>query len=154
MTFEEAVRNCPAIADALQPGLQALRHTDKSYITCAKPRLLSGSVDLDSTLSAELPNASRWDYGVGVHCPQTDDKVIWVEIHPASSTSEIKSVLAKLKWLKDWLAENAPELFARSGDYVWVATGAVAFPASSPQRRQLAAAGLQFAGRRYEIQTT
>ncbi|MDX2044471.1 MAG: hypothetical protein SF097_24895 [Acidobacteriota bacterium] len=154
MNFEQAVRKCPAIANAFQPGLRALRPMDKSHITCAKPRRLSGSVDLDSALSSEQPNANRWDYGVGVRCQQTDDKVIWIEVHPASSTGEIKSMLAKLNWLKEWLAENTPELFALSGDYVWVATGAVSFPASSPHRRQLAAAGLQFAGSRYEIQTT
>lgn len=154
MKFEEAVRSCGALDGALQPGLQALKQSDKAHINCAKPRRLAGSVDVDSTLSAGLPNANRWDYAVGVRQPRNRDIVIWIEIHPASSTGEIKIVLAKLNWLQSWLAENAPELMAMPGEYVWVATGAVAFPASSPQRRQLAAAGIRFAGSRYEIPTT
>ena len=154
MKFEQAVRECQEIAFAFQPGLQALRPMDRSHIFCGKPRRLSGSIDLDFALSFDLPNATRWDYGIGVRCRQADDNVIWIEVHPASSTGEIKIVLAKLKWLKDWLAENAPELLSISGHYVWIATGTVAFPANSPQRRQLAAAGIQFVGSRYEIQTT
>ena len=154
MKFEEAVRSCAALADAFQAGLQALKQSDKTHVNCAKPRRLAGSVDVDSTLSRDLPNANRWDYAIGISHSNNRDSVVWMEIHPASSTGEIKIVLAKLSWLKSWLTENAPELMALPGEYVWVATGAVAFPASSPQRRQLAAAGIRFAGNQYEIQAT
>lgn len=153
MKFEQAVRNCPALADAFQNGLRALKATEKHQVICARPRSLAGSVDVDSALRQQLPNAARWDYAIGIRCVQGKDKVVWIEIHPASSTGEVKSVLAKLNWLRSWLSENAPDLRSLPAEFVWVATGTVAFPANSPQRRQLAAAGLQFAGSRYEIRT-
>lgn len=153
MKFTEAVRNCPALANVLRPGLQALRSADRHHIACAKPQSLSGSVDVDSALSQAFSNESRWDYAIGVKQNHATDVVIWIEVHPASSTREVEKVIAKLSWLKSWSAENAPDLKRLTRGYVWVTTGSVAFSASSPQRRRLAAAGVQFAGHRYKIQT-
>ncbi len=153
MKFERAVGNCPALADALRRGLQALKSADRHRIACAKPQYLAGSLDVDSALSQALPNEPRWDYAIGVKHDHTTDLVIWIEVHPASSTGEVEKVIAKLNWLKSWSDENAPDLKRLTCGYVWVTTGSVAFSASSPQRRRLAAAGVQFVGHRYEIRT-
>jgi hypothetical protein len=151
MKFARAVHNCPALAGALRPGLQALEAAERHHINCANPRRLAGSVDVDLALSQALPNEPRWDYAVGVKHDHATEVVIWIEVHPASSTGEVGNVIAKLNWLKSWSAANALDLKRLTRGYVWVTTGSVAFSASSPQRRQLAAAGVQFAGQRYEI---
>src|SRR2546421_1800900 len=107
MKFARAVRNCPALADALRSGLKALKSADASRITCS-PRRLAGSVDVDLTLSQAFPNERRWDYAIGVKHDRSTDAVIWIEVHPASSTGEVENVIAKLDWLKNWTTGNAP----------------------------------------------
>lgn len=152
MSFEEAVTRCSALADALKPGLQALKTADAAHISCTNPRCLAGSVDVDLTLSAALPNDPRWDYVIGIKQKNAAETVIWIEVHPASSTGEVEKILAKLSWLKNWVSENASALGRMPREYVWVATGRVAFTSGSPQRRRLAAAGILFAGSHYQIQ--
>ena len=151
MKFKQAVLNTPILASAYKSGLQALTTTDAGRIHCDQPRLLSGSVNIDSALVRTMPNASRWDYAIGVKRNQISDEVIWLEVHPASSTGEVDNVLAKLNWLRNWVAQNAPNLDILPREYVWVSTGPVAFSSNSPQHRRLAASGLRFAGRRYSI---
>ena len=99
-----------------------------------------------------MPFASRWDYAIGVRRGRNADAVIWVEVHPASSTSEVKNVLDKLIWLKEWATQDAPSLMHLTREYVWVANGKVAFSSNSPQRKRLAAAGIRFAGSQYNMQ--
>jgi hypothetical protein len=151
MKFKTAVLGTPVLAAAYRRGLQALKRSDIAHITCEEPRILTGSVDVETALNRALPNMPLWDYAVGVQGDQKADAIIWIEVHPASSTGEVNTVLSKLNWLKSWLLETAPKLNGLSRKYVWVATGAVAFSSNSPQRRRVAHAGLQFAGRRYKI---
>lgn len=151
MKFREAVLNTPALADAYCPGLQALKRADAEHITCTKPRDLAGSVDVDSALREICPNEPRWDYTIGIKHDLTSDRTIWIEVHPASSTGEVNVVIAKLRWLKSWAADAAPDLLSLTREYVWVATGSVAFSQASPQRKKLASAGIRFAGNRYTI---
>jgi hypothetical protein len=152
MSFVRAVHSTPALAGAFRPGLQALKPADAGHISCEAPRILAGSVDIDTTLSGVLPHEPRWDYAIGVQRNRNADTVIWVEVHPASSTREVNRVLEKLSWLKAWAADVAPNLMRLTREYVWVATGHVAFTGNSPQRRQLAAKGIRFVGNRYTIQ--
>jgi hypothetical protein len=100
-------------------------------------------VNVDEALKPVQPNATRWDYGVGFRRGATETAV-WVEIHPASSTS-IADMLKKLVWLKNWLNAEAPELMALTrGDYYWVSTDAtIAITPNSRQAKQLAAVGLK-----------
>jgi hypothetical protein len=152
MKFKRAILKTPALATAYRPGLQALRAADIEHITCQKPRILAGSIDVDATLNNALPTAPRWDYAIGVRCDRNTDAVIWIEVHPASSTSNVKDVVNKLNWLKRWSAQPAPALVRLTREYVWVSTGPVAFTANSPHRRQLATVGIRFAGKQYDIQ--
>lgn len=153
MKFAKAVHNTPALKDAYQSGLQALKNEHHECITCRTPRLIAGSVDVDAALRASLPTAPRWDYAIGVTRDRKTDAVIWIEVHPASSTGEVKTMLNKLAWLKAWIAGEAPDFESMPREYVWVATGRVSIPAHSPQRRLLASQGLQFPGGRYNIQS-
>ena len=126
-----------------RPGLQALATGDAARIQCDNPRRLTGSVNVDGALQAAEPNVSRWDYGIGLR-RKSAESAIWVEVHPASSTS-ITDMLNKLQWLRDWLRSQAPALAALTqSDYYWVSTDAtIAITPNSPQARRLAAAGLR-----------
>lgn len=151
MNFNEAVGDCAALSGHLRKGLQALKAADRERITCKTPRLLAGSVDVDTALSAALPQANRWDYAIGVKLQAEADAVIWIEVHPASSTGEVEVVLRKMQWLKEWSQSQAWGLHRLTREYVWVATGSVVLSANGPQRRRLAQAGIRFVGTHYEL---
>lgn len=152
MNFRSAVKATPALASALKDGLQALQQIDRGRIECKNPHTLAGSVNVDAALQDSLPETSRWDYGIGVHLHKDDDRVIWVEVHPASS-HHINDILSKLQWLKSWLKTDSPQLNAMPREFVWIASGAVAIQPGSPQRKKLAEYGLVFAGNRFVIKT-
>lgn len=145
MRFDDAVRKTPDVADALQPGIQALSSAHQGRVEPRNTRLLRGSIDLDAALSKSQPNAARWDYGVGLRGDKKDDKAIWIEFHPASS-SHVDDVLKKHAWLLDWLKGRAPRLAELPRAFKWVATGSVALRPGSPQRHKVAAAGIAFCG--------
>lgn len=151
MSFREAIRASPSVANAYHPGLQALPATDRDKISCDRPQNLTGSINLDGALEVERPHAPRWDYGIGYRTAHRE-RAIWVEVHPASSTS-IHAMLNKLRGLKHWLQTEAPKLRDLTiGEYHWIATdGRVAITANSPQARRLAAEGLRGPVRRLRI---
>ncbi len=151
MSFEEAVREAPSpVGCACRSGLQALKRADRSRVTCAEPRRLTGSVSLDSALARETQhaNAPRWDYGIGYKPRRGAERAIWVEVHPAS-TSSVGEVINKLNWLRMWLREDAPQLASltvsngTTRPFVWIATAGVHIPRNSRQARQLSTAGLE-----------
>jgi hypothetical protein len=143
MGFRDAVTSTPGLEHAYRPGLQALRTADHDHVSCRNTRTLTGSVDLDNTLASLLPDDARWDYGVGLKPASKEEKVIWIEVHPASS-SHVDGVLRKLEWLKTWLRTQAPQLKAFPPQFFWIASGSVALPATSQQRRKVASTGLRF----------
>jgi len=155
MRFKEAVENTEDLPDAYRPGLRALKKIDRDRIKCQQSRNLAGSVDLDTALAVSCPEDPRWDYGIGICKGRNPDGVIWVEVHPASTT-HIQDMLKKLDWLKRWLAASAPLLKKMTDEkkektYVWVASGRVHLPPNCPQRRKLAARGIHFSGNRLRV---
>ena len=150
MRFKDAVEKTDDLAGTYKSGLQALKRIDRERIQCPNTRNLTGSIDLDGTLRDSLPNDPRWGYGIGIRKTQSSDRVIWIEVHPASS-SHIQDVLNKFEWLREWLASSAPRLNRISEEYIWIASGAVRIPPNSPQRKKLAAKGIRFVGNRLRI---
>jgi len=77
---------------------------------------------------------------------------VWIEVHPAS-TSEVTTLLNKLRWLKTWLKERAPALYklTASQSYYWLATRGVHIRQGSPQARQLRLAGLSLPRKRVTL---
>lgn len=142
MGFKQAVAATAGLKGAYRPGLRALRHADRNKIKCSNQRRLSGSVNLDEALAASRPNDPRWDYGIGVRHGKRPERVVWVEVHPAAS-SNVKEVLSKLTWLKQWLVESAPQLHDMPADFVWIASGKVSIPRHAPQFRRLAASAIR-----------
>jgi hypothetical protein len=150
MSFRRAVGLSAAIRDHLCDGLQALKPADRKRVRVNQPRRLCGSVDLDGTTKAAAPDASRWDYVIGLKTNGASDHVVWMEVHPASST-HISEVLAKLHWLRTWIQAEAQDLAALPAAFVWVASGEVKLLSGGSHRRRLAEQGLRFAGRTLDL---
>jgi len=125
MRFKLAVESVPALKGAYRTGLRALAKKDRQLITADGNRL-TGSVNLDESLKkGEHAQASRWDYGIGYKI-NNSEVAIWVEVHPASSTDDVKIVAKKLEWLKHFLGlKDASELRAMTLAFFWVATSRV-----------------------------
>jgi hypothetical protein len=145
MTFLEAVQATPSVRTQYRAGLQALPGGHAARIRCGNPRRFTGSLNVDAALQIAQPHAQRWDYGIGLR-RSGSDVAIWVEVHPASS-SGVSDMLAKLRWLRDWLRNEATalqDLLPEPSEYYWVSTDAsIAITPNSMQAKRLAAAGLR-----------
>jgi hypothetical protein len=135
------------IANVLRPGLQALGANSKRVVIAA-PNTALWSVDLDGARRIRYPNDPRWDYGVEWRRGQAQG-IAWVEVHPATS-SEVTTVLNKLKWLKARLNDHAVACSGLPATYHWVATDA-GVHIDTARRRRLNAAGLQMPRSRLRI---
>lgn len=153
MLFKQGVEAVLGLRDAYRPGLGAIKAQYRDRIFCADTRRLKGSVDLDSALQESLPNDPRWDYGIGVAGTNGKECIHWIEVHPATE-GDVKEVLKKHCWLREWLHQHAPALLrmtACAKGYAWVATKSVGFHQGSPRARQLAAQGVSFPCKRFAI---
>lgn len=130
MSFEDVVRSCKVLQ--YRKGLQALGN-DSRKIAPSDSKMLSGSADIDSDFKSLYPNCNRWDYVVGYN-----EKAYFVEIHPCC-TSEIKTMLKKIDWLKSFLKTHGSQLIDIKADvnYYWVASGKVDISPNSKMKRQL-----------------
>lgn len=127
------------LGDHLEKGLKALGANSKR-VTVQAPRKATHSVALDDSLKSAHPNAPRWDYGIGLS-QGTQHTVAWVEVHTATS-SEVDSVLKKLAWLQQWLAQANDACRRTPSTFYWAATDA-GVHIDSARRRRLNAAGLR-----------
>lgn len=150
MSFRAAVESTPSIQAHFREGLQAVLRRDRARLSCSRPRRLRGSVNLEHALPPRQPNDPRWDYAIGI-AGLPRDAVLWLEVHPASSTGNVAEVLHKLAWLKTWMQGNAPALWRLGRRFVWLATGRVAFRPGSPQRLKVAQHGLVFRARQLDL---
>lgn len=150
MTFQAAVGITPEIQDAYHPGLQALSQSNRSHVQAGQSRKLTGSVDLDDTLRSIYPNDPRWDYAIGYQSDAENEIIYWLEIHPATD-AEVRVVLQKLDWLRNWMKEMAPALCDFTGKYVWLSSGKTAFTPSGMHKKKLAQKGLIHAGQRIRL---
>jgi hypothetical protein len=152
MSFKEAVLATPSVGTAYQKGLQALREADRNRITCRDTRTITGSLNLDAALQSSHPNATRWDYAIGLVHEKGRDRVYWIEVHPASS-EHIHDILTKFEWLNNWLRSEAPRRNALHREFVWVASGSVSLPPGDKKRNLLAQRGIRFAGSHLDLKT-
>ena len=151
MSYQQAIVQTTDLgALAFRYGLQALGN-DSNRVQVARRRSLVGSVALDDVLRARYPDDPRWDYGIGLK-KSAREFAVWIEVHPAW-TSEVRTVLRKLQWLKTWLKNHAPKLQKLTGvqSYFWVATGGVHIRQGSPQARLLQSAGLSMPRKRLDL---
>jgi hypothetical protein len=149
MTFNGAAR-ITGIEPYCRSGLGALDRQHRPLVRTRQPRSLTGSIHLDRALRDSEPEAARWDYGVGVKRRTDRDFMVWIEVHPASS-SHVAPVLQKLDWLKEWLKGKGRPFGRMGARFVWIATGSVAFPKDSPKGRLIAQQGLVFRARNIDL---
>jgi hypothetical protein len=152
-SFKEAVEATPNLRDSWRAGLGALRAEDKLHVKIEEPGTvyLRGSTDVDNALKRIQPNANRWDFAIGYRHSNVDHEMIyWVEFHTGSD-GQIKKVLAKLEWLKNWLHEDGKELAKFPRYFIWAPSGATHFTQGSPQVRSLALKGLKYTGSNFSI---
>lgn len=143
MSFVKAVQNTPEIAACFRRGLQALGSNSRQ-INVREPRALDGSVNIDVCLEERYPNAPRWDYVFGCK-----ERVYYVEVHKAGSVGEVKNVIEKFKWLKQWQKNSAPNLedLEHRSTYHWVSSGDTArYLKRGRYGRELNRAGIKVAG--------
>ena len=108
----------------------------KEHIRAVDSKLLSGSVDVETALTATHPIANRWDYGIGYRPTNLADEVVyWVEVHPAGSDGAVNVVLAKLAWLQSWLSKNKDQLGSMKRPFIWISSGSTSFTPNSPQQK-------------------
>jgi hypothetical protein len=149
--FRNAVNQTPHLNNAWMAGLQALRPQDRPqdrpHVNPSDPRQLRGSVDVDTALQNQQPNANRWDFGIAYrHANRQDDCVYWVEVHTGNNKA-VNVVLAKLNWLRNWLAGDGKLLNQFERDFIWVSSGATSFTLTAPQLKRFALLGLQHKGK-------
>lgn len=85
---------------ATQPGKAALDARYRSGVVLKAGFSHTESIDLDAAFQATEPNENRWDYAVGIRAAAGEEMAFWIEPHPASSTSDVDAMLAKLRWLR------------------------------------------------------
>ena len=140
MTFKKAIEATPDVAAGFKAGLSALgKHSSK--VSVSDTKFLQGSLDIDTCTSSKYPNSNRWDYAFAYK-----GETFFIEVHSAN-TIEVKTVLKKLQWLKDWLHKKAPEinrLKAKSQHpFYWIQSKGFEIPKTSPQYRAAEGAGLK-----------
>jgi hypothetical protein len=138
MTFKEAVEKTPDCAGGYRDGLKAIKNIYTGKIKVSKTLELNGSVDIDSCTQHIYSKDKHWDYAFSYR-----EKTYFVEFHSAIS-SEVKPVLRKLEWLKNWLRQHAPEIdkLKAKQPYFWVQSSGFHIPKTAPQYKEVAKAGL------------
>lgn len=121
MSFSDCLNNA-GLSDHLKPGLQALGG-DSTKVHCRDKGKLLGSINLDEAYEAAQPNASRWDYGIGLSMGDAS-RAEWIEVHPANSR-EVRTMLAKLDWLRRTIQQWPAPCDNLESRYHWVATSSL-----------------------------
>jgi len=137
-TFKAAVLATPMIASAFWPGVQALKREHRQGLRNAQ--IATGSIDLDATLEPHFHDDHRWDCGIGLPHDSRTEKVLWLVVHHAAS-GETDRVIKKLRALKGWLQNSAPELDRLPKKFVWQLSNVERNPNDRRSRNRLAEAG-------------
>jgi hypothetical protein len=137
MAFQEIFR-ATDVAACVQPGIQSLGKYSR-LIETDETEKYEGSVDIDVCLAHQYPHDHRWDYAFGYK-----NRIHYVEIHHVSD-SEVRVVISKYRWLKDWQTRqpNTAALKAKSS-YHWVSSGKGSLTKNSRYARSLIQAGLNY----------
>lgn len=78
--FKEAVESTEEVKDGYCQGLQALKKSDRTKISCNDTTKLDGSLDIDTNVKALYPHSDRWDYAISYsgkicYCEMSKDKI-------------------------------------------------------------------------------
>jgi hypothetical protein len=145
MKFNIAVSNTPELAPHLLNRLDALSSAHQNSIVVANLKRITGSVDIDAALQSAYPHDNRWDYAIGYHISNQDDKAFFVEFHRAK-VDEVDRVLKKKKWLEIWMHGKSVDNLSNRR-FVWVSAGGINIPPNSSYQRNLNNHGIQLVRR-------
>ena len=136
--FEKAIKNTAELAGGFRYGLHAFSEKKKKKIKVDDTTQLKGSVHIDVCLKKTYPNAHLWDYVFGYK-----GKVYYVEIHQTIAR-EVKRVIKKVKWLKQWRTTSAKNLenLSHLSSYHWIATDGGPIKLSQQHLNELAQNGI------------
>ncbi len=101
---------------------------------------MKGSVDIDTCLKNRYPNSNRWDYVFSYK-----DNIYYVEVHQGK-ISEVKNIIQKVKWLKQWIKSSGEKLEAlkEQSSYHWISLkGTASIRNGSRHRRDLDQNGIR-----------
>jgi hypothetical protein len=129
------LRSWQAIREAVGLGLRGLASRHRSLVTDG--HRFSCSVDLDEARRVAEPEASRWDYILGLGADA------WgMEVHPAKA-SEVDGIIRKKLWAADRLSCNCGLRVSR---WHWVRPSGspLQFTQRSPEAHRLAKYGIRF----------
>jgi hypothetical protein len=126
----------------IKHGLRALKNVDHELIATAIRSEVGDSLDLDTAMRDEFPQANRWDYLLSVpHIKQ----IVGLEPHSARD-SEISVVIAKKRQAFDYLRDHLPPKF-RVAKWIWVSHGRTSFSMMESAKRRLDQEGIAYEGR-------
>ena len=136
MNFVKAVKNTKGLC--LKDGLQALKGEHRVRVRVDDTREFKGSVNIEACVKPNNTGKASWDYVFGYK-----DKIYYVEVHQAIAR-EVKTVISKVKWLKDWLATSAKDLenLSHLSSYHWIATERGGIKLRQTYLKQLAQNGI------------
>jgi hypothetical protein len=138
--LEAAVEQTEDVRGNFKVGFGAIKNNERQKFVVPNPRLIGGSLDIDSSTKTKYPDDFRWDYAV-----EYNNETFFIEVHPGSTT-EIQTVIAKLNWLKQWLKEKAPEIDALKPKdkrpYHWIFTSKFAILPNSRYAKLLSSYGI------------
>ena len=145
-----------AAADAanlpVEKGLSAVNADDRVCIQFADRTSCTGSVDMDDAYRIAEGQSNRWDYGIGYRV-ENDEFAVWIEPHSATSDREVATMVKKLKWLKNKLAQEdfealrkLTEKAAKKGfkRFWWVTDGKIGIRKGTKDTNLLSKQGLNF----------
>jgi hypothetical protein len=144
LSFEQAIKGT-SLENCLQENLDALGKGNCQKVQATDPKSLRKSVDIDTCVKNEYPNANRWDYAI-VYRPAREEEIYYVEIHPAT-LNEVETVIKKKMWLGAWINNQAPALWRLNNQFYWIASGSTMILTNSKEFRELASNGIKLAGR-------
>lgn len=121
--LKDAVENTPALNGCFKDGNGAMKEQYKRKVSFSKPRLVAGSIDIDTSMKRMFPGDNRWDYAI-----EYNGEMHYIEVHRADIHKGYQDVVNKLKWLQHWLQDDATCInnLPHPKRYHWVSTGEVA----------------------------
>lgn len=147
MSVRKALKSGSALADAVRPGKQALRRSDRERVVESSEVRVVDSLDLDAQTAAEHGSEHRWDYLLGTS--RAELSLVAAEVHPAN-TGEARVVVKKKQAAQEVLRTE----FARGESvmrWYWIASGTTRISGNTPESRMLSAAGIRLVGKQLNL---
>ena len=140
--LKTALQPASTLLSGVQNGMDAFFPRDRALIAVSERPKIGDSLDLDSALRHDFPNANRWDYIFSV---PGAGKLVALEPHSAKD-SEISVLIAKKKHAAAELRKHLHPKY-RVAEWLWVSHGRTSFSRREQATRRLAQEGITYLGK-------